>query len=156
MVNGGLHPRQAAGFACPPGEASVDSGTPLLPHAGMADPTTSGLRRALAAVLIVALMLAGIGRSIASTLLPEGALPAIAGVVMPICHSGTGRDPADSGRHDCCDDCALLAPVVLPVAPSLSGPAPAAHHAVHARAMAWMPVLLRPRSPRQSQGPPVA
>lgn len=122
----------------------------------MADPTTSGLRHALAAVLIVALMLAGIGRSVASTLLPEGAFPAMAGTAMPICHSGAGQDPAAPARHDCCDDCALLAPVVLPAAPSLSGPAPAAHHAVHARAMAWMPVLLRPRSPRQSQGPPAA
>jgi hypothetical protein len=123
----------------------------------MADPKTSGLRRALVAVLILALTLSGIGRSVASTVDQVGGPYAIAGV--PICHSGAGGppvDPAIPSRHDCCDACALLAPAVLPTPPFVCAPASVAHYAAHARAVDWAPTVLRPRSPRQSQGPPAA
>lgn len=120
---------------------------------------TPGLRHWLAAVLTIALTLAGLGRALAST---EGAFDAslaIAGVHAPICHSGPGAAPADPARpapHDCCDGCALAAPAVLPTPPALSVPAPAARYADHAHALAWAPTIARPRDPRLSRGPPAA
>ena len=125
----------------------------------MADWTTSGLRRAVMAILIVALTLTGFGRAVATSLDPAGASAAIPGVQVPICHAGGGGVPSDPERptrHDCCDACALLAPAVLPAAPALDGPAPMARLAAPAAAAAWVSVLARPRSPRQSRGPPAA
>lgn len=124
----------------------------------MADWTTSGLRRAVGAILIVALTLTGLGRAVATTFDPAEARDAIPGVHVPICHSGGGvpSDPERPPQHDCCDACALLAPAVLPAAPALAGPAPVARLAAPAAAAAWVPVLARPWSPRQSRGPPAA
>ena len=121
--------------------------------------TTSGLRRSLVAVLIIALTLSGLGRALASTVQPASVHDVIPGVHLPICHSGSGEAPADPSRpvpHDCCDDCALLALAVLPAPPALAALAPAEHFAEHARAIAWAPVLARPRDPRLSRGPPAA
>ena len=122
---------------------------------------TSRLRRALAAILISALTLSGVGRAVATVPHPVDAHYAIAGVRVPICHSdaGTSTSPADPThptQHDCCDDCALLAPAVLPAAPSLTGPATVEHYAEHVHAVAWVPAIARLRTPRESQGPPAA
>ncbi len=124
----------------------------------MADWTTSGLRRAVAAILIVALTLAGVGRAVATTVDRGDARDAIPGVHVPICHSGGGvpSDPEGPPQHDCCDACVLLAPAVLPAAPALAGPAPVARPAPPPASAAWVPVLVRPRSPRQSRAPPAA
>ena len=122
----------------------------------MAPTTTSGLRRSLVAILIIALTLAGLGRAFASFADLRDAIP---GVHVPICHSGPGRvpaGPAQPASHACCDDCALLAPAMLRAAPTLSKPAPVAHFAEHAHALAWAPALSRPRDPRLSRGPPAA
>ncbi len=120
---------------------------------------TSGLRRSLVAALIIALTLSGLGRAVASSAQPVGVHDAIPGVHVPICHSGPGEAPADPSQplsHDCCDDCALLAPAVLPAPPAMAAPAPVEHFAEHARAIDWAPVLARPRDPRLSRGPPAA
>ena len=114
----------------------------------MAASTSLGLRRSFLAVLIVALTLAGLGRALATTaqLAPHSAT--IAGVHVSICHAGDGpADPAQPVSHGCCDDCALLAPAVLPAPPVLPGPAPVARFAEHAQALHWAPLLARLRTP---------
>ena len=127
----------------------------------MTAPTTSGPRRTLAAVLIIALTLAGLGRAVATTSDPADVLDIVAGLPVPICHAGAGTpsapgSPAHPAQHDCCDACALLAAIVLPAGPVLSRPAPAGHVAAHIRAVAAVAAIARPRSPRQSRGPPAA
>lgn len=118
---------------------------------------TFGLRRILVAALLVALTLAGLGRAFATAIPlmdPQDPLP---GVHVPICRSGSGEAPADPARpvpHDCCDDCALLAPVVLPSPAVVTGPAPVARHADHGRPAARAPRFARLRHPRLSRGPP--
>ncbi len=125
----------------------------------MADPTRPGPRRALAALLIIALALSGVGRPVAATLGMPGTRLAIAGLWVPICHAGGPDVPAGPGRpagHGCCDACALLAPVVLPVPPVVSAPAPVASPAARAWVAASAPAGPRWRGPRQSRGPPAA
>ena len=120
---------------------------------------TLGLRRSLVAVLFIALTLTGLGRALASAVPSEGLHDVIPGVHVPICHSGAGENSTDPGQpvsHDCCDDCALLGIAVLPAPPVLSRPASVEHFAEHAQAVAWAPVLARPRDPRMSRGPPAA
>ncbi len=120
---------------------------------------TSGLRRILVAVLLIALTLTGLGRGLASSPANGPSQDVIPGVHVPICHSGAGESPADPSRpasHDCCDDCALLSVAVLPTPSRLAAPAPVAFFAEHARAVAWRPVLARLRDPRLSRGPPAA
>lgn len=125
----------------------------------MTAPTTFGLRRTLAAVLIIALTLAGLGRAVATPSYTADTLDVVAGLHVPICHTGTDApsspaSPPHPAQHDCCDACALLAAMVLPAGPVLSGPAPAGRFTGHARAAAWVVAIGRPRSPRQSRGPP--
>lgn len=101
-------------------------------------------------------MLAGIGRGVAaaSDTVPGFDIP---GVAFHICHAGAGdASPVDRAHHDCCDACALCAPLTLASAPSLTGPASVVRFVAHVRAVAWVPTLARPRTPRQSQGPPAA
>ena len=118
---------------------------------------TSGLRRSLVAVLIIALTLAGLGRAVASMPRPAGLQDVIPGVHAPICHSGEApAGPARPAAPDCCDDCAMPAAAALPAPPVLSRPAPVAYFAEHAHALAWAPALARPRDPRLSRGPPAA
>ncbi len=120
---------------------------------------TLGLRRSLVAVLFIALTLTGLGRALASAVQSEGFHDVIPGVHVPICHSGAGESPVDPAQptsHDCCDDCALLGIAVLPAPPVLSRPATVEQFAEHAQALAWAPVLARPRDPRLSRGPPAA
>ena len=119
---------------------------------------TLALRPWLAAVLVLVLSLSGVGRGWAAT--PGGVevAPVIAGVVAHICHDaadGSGG-PDTPGQHDCCDACALCAPVVLPGAQDLTAPACVAHYVAHADALGWAPVFSRPRTPRLAQGPPLA
>ena len=116
---------------------------------------TSGLRRGLVAILIITLTLAGLGRAMASVSQVGGLHDVIPGVHVPICHSGeVPTDPSQPPSHDCCDECALLAAFVMPAPQVLSLPAPVEHFAEHARAVAWAPVIARPRDPRLSRGPP--
>ena len=118
---------------------------------------TSRLRRSVVAVLIIALTLAGLGRAMASAPHLGVIHDVIPGVHVPICHSGEGPvDPSQPTSHDCCDECALSAPVVMPAPPIVAEPAPIEHYAEHAQAIAWAPVIARLRDPRLSRGPPVA
>ena len=106
---------------------------------------------------MVVLALAGVGRglAVASDAVPGFGIP---GVAAHICHTGEreGSPPADGAHHDCCDACALSAPATLADAPSLTGPASVVHFVEHAQAVAWVATVTRVRTPRQSQGPPVA
>ena len=126
----------------------------------MDGPGTSGLRQFLVVILTFVLTLTGVGRGFAGT--PSTDMrDTVAGLHVEICHSGAADahgpvDPAIPVQHDCCDACALLAPAVLPEPPVVSEPASVHVHAVHARAVAWMPSPARAWSPRQSQGPPAA
>ena len=118
---------------------------------------TSGLRQSLVAVLLIALSLAGLGRAMASVTPVTDLHDVIPGVHVPICHSGEApSDPSQPASHDCCDECALLALATLPTPVMLSVPAPVSYFAEHARAVAWAPVIARPRDPRLSRGPPTA
>ena len=121
-------------------------------------PLSPALRQIVAAVLILALTLAGVGRALATA----SETSAIGGgSTIPICHSGPGEasrtgDPAEPSHHDCCDQCALCA-LALPAAPvTLAQPVSVEHVAVHARALRWAPTVARVRTPRQAQGPPAA
>jgi NAD-dependent dihydropyrimidine dehydrogenase PreA subunit len=115
------------------------------------------LRPWLAAVLILVLTLAGGGQGRALTSDASDTVVAVPGLTMPICHSDGGRDgPAVPDHHDCCDACALCAPVVLPGPATLQAPTRVIHVITHAAALGWAPVLARPRTPRLAQGPPTA
>ena len=106
---------------------------------------------------MLVLTLAGVGRGLAaaSDMVPGFGIP---GVALHICHAGEGDGsvPGDPAQHDCCDACALSAPVTLAEAPSLTGPASVVCFVAHVQAMAWVPTDVRVRGPRQSQGPPTA
>ncbi|MDX7951552.1 hypothetical protein P7D22_10270 [Lichenihabitans sp. Uapishka_5] len=122
--------------------------------AGVRDFRSSAVRQALAAILLVALTLSGLGRAMAMVDAPAVA-ETLAGVTVPICHHDAGdpADPQPPGHHDCCDACALCAPVLAPLAPVVA-PARVEHRAAHAEALGWAPVIARVPTPRQSQGPP--
>ncbi len=117
---------------------------------------TTRLGRSVAAVLLLVLALADVGRGWAAV--PDAAGPlSIAGAAVHICHTGpSGSVPADPDRHDCCDACALLAPATLPVAPTSSEPARIARVADHAVPVPRGTTPARNRTPRQSRGPPAA
>ena len=69
----------------------------------------SVLRRTIAAVMMLALSLAGIGRGFAAA--ESGpAFIVIDGFVISLCHTDDGSGgPQDTGHHDCCDQCTLRA-----------------------------------------------
>ncbi len=120
----------------------------------MTRPAVIGWRRALAALLVMVTALAGAGRAAASTVDPVDLIP---GFHAPICHSGArgaADDPAAPTRHDCCDDCALVALAVLPAPPAVADPLAPAAAAEHGAFAAGPTTPARQRSPRQSQGPP--
>ncbi|GLS17958.1 hypothetical protein GCM10007874_09740 [Labrys miyagiensis] len=113
------------------------------------------LRRAVAALVMLTLCLAGMARGLANT--TDGAVPAIVigGVAISICHTddGSGRQPGKP-VHDCCDLCTLHAPVILPPVQALARRLPAIHILAPAPAMAPAPALPRQHTPRLAQGPP--
>lgn len=120
---------------------------------GLASPS---MRRCVAALLAVVLMLTGIGRSLAAVPTAPASSVVIAGHVIQLCAmpADEGTDP--SGSHRDCDQCPLCAPVILPGSP----PAPLVlriERIIEADAVRFeTPDTADPRSPRQSQGPPAA
>lgn len=119
---------------------------------------TPVLRRAVAALLMLTLTLAGVGRSVASlTGEPVGTV-IIAGFVVHQCHTDAGADPADgpASKRDCCEDCALCGPVILPAPASARHPPARIVTVDPVQVAPWTPHVSRSRTPRQSQGPPVA
>ncbi|WP_131114369.1 hypothetical protein [Lichenihabitans psoromatis] len=117
------------------------------------------MRHAIAALLMIVLTLAGVGRALAapSDLMPSfGSIP---GVAMPICHAdggGSSSNPSDPTHHDCCDQCALSAPILTSSAPCPTIVTPASHAVLRSAVVSWAARLARARSPRQPQGPPSA
>ncbi len=114
--------------------------------------------RLLAAALVLALTLAGVGRGIA---FPDAEITgAIPGPRVPICHTTRPVDaghPADpTHRPDCCEACALLAAAILPDAPAIEMTSAAPRAAEAEGLAAQVTVLRRLRTPRQPQGPPAA
>ncbi len=114
-------------------------------------------RNIVAAAVAVLLALGAVGHGLAAA--PDGATTTIAGIVGPICHAG--GDQARDGRGlpsrpDCCDDCALSAPVLLPQAPSLYVPVRTEAAAELDTPATPLPRSPRTRTPRQAQGPPIA
>src|SRR5579871_834859 len=88
------------------------------------------LRLGNIAGLILVLMLAGVGRGVVAA--PDLLSGAVAGVVAPICHAGLAdggapEGPGNPSGRDCCDDCALSAPLVIPTAPVAAAPMPVVH-----------------------------
>ena len=119
----------------------------------MVHPTTSGWRRALAALLIAVLTLAGTGRATATVAASVEPLP---GLHAPICHSGQDKlpDGPTAPPHDCCDACALLSFAVLPSCPPAVFGAVAWHIADRSMAGAPAVILSRQRGSRRARGPP--
>jgi hypothetical protein len=127
----------------------------------MASMRASALWHAVAAILIIVLTLAGFGHGVMAA--PEVRIASIriAGVVVPICHAGApdAPDPADPRNpihHDCCDPCVLGAPAVLPAALRLPQPTSIETTARRAAVASSTTHPARSRTPRQSQGPPLA
>lgn len=119
------------------------------------------VRQAIAAFLVLVLALGRIGRGLANADDAHASSIVIGGIVVPICGGASAdtQDPADPGtpaQHDCCDQCLLCAAVILPAAPGASTPAPIARVARLDAPAPLLPSLARPRTPRQSQGPPIA
>lgn len=126
----------------------------------MAAATQTRLRRSLAAALIIALTLAGLGRALAATATwAAGPGSDAAGLGVPICHSGADAAPDGPTQpvpHDCCDDGALLASAVLPAPPSVGGRVPVPRPVAYAGAAPWAPTVALPRAHRLPRGPPAA
>lgn len=117
-------------------------------------------QRFVAALLMLTLALAGAGRgALAASMAAAEPTLVVNGIVIPICHPGQDRTdgtPDQATHHDCCDACALCAPVLLPTPPV---PAPRARTVV--RLDLPLPatpthVVARLATPRLSQGPPAA
>ena len=113
-------------------------------------------RQVAAAVLVLVVTLTGVGRGIAGP--PEVSLR-IGSLAVPICHSGQ-HGAADSSRpgapssHDCCDACALCAPVTLPLSPDYSTPVAVFIVERRKTRASAKPHVSRVWTPRQAQGPP--
>lgn len=117
----------------------------------------SVLRRTIAALVMLALSLAGVGRGLAATTDTGPAFVVIDGFVLSLCHTDDGSgDPQDTTHHDCCDQCTLHAPVILPTAAELAAIERIAHIVDLGSTVLWSPDIARPRTPRVSQGPPFA
>jgi hypothetical protein len=114
----------------------------------------SSLRRVLAFALMALMLLAGVERGVIGVMADTSSL---AGSVGPICHASSGgagpADPSSTESHPCCDECALTAAAVLPLAPQLSEPSRFALPIAHVEE-ASAAVGPSSRTPRQSQGPP--
>ena len=81
--------------------------------------------------------------------------PVLAGIAVPICHSGDPADgPATPQSHHCCDACALFAPAVLPAAPQVTTLGFQAHRLAYRFGALWSAILVRQRTPRVPQAPP--
>lgn len=134
----------------------LDSRARLISTAAVPDLRPAALRRFVAAVLILAFTLAGVGRGFSAGSDGSARAFGITGAAVHICHAGDGSVPADPTRHGCCDACALCLAAVVPTAPSETGSASAERVVGQARIFAWAPVVARSRTPRLSQGPPAA
>ena len=113
-------------------------------------------RQVLAAILVLVFALGGLERGYAAAFDHgrAGTGP------FPICHAGSGhasapRDRGGAGHHDCCDVCALCAPVLLASPPDVAEPLLlAVADAEPTRKPDRSAAIARPRAPRQSRGPP--
>jgi hypothetical protein len=115
----------------------------------------SAARWGATAVVIVALMLAGIGRIV----MADASVISLAGDAWPICHGGAGAAPRHghpASEHDCCGDCALSAPVTVPAAPELSEPLRVALTLRLDPSPTAIPQRQRTWTPSQARAPPVA
>lgn len=118
--------------------------------------TADAMRRFVMFALVLVVALASVGRGLVAA--PDDAFASALG---PICHSPLAGEPASNdpgapASHNCCDDCALFAPVALPAAPALPIPRPAY---LFGPRVAVLSPAVEPRkehTPRQSQGPPSA
>lgn len=115
------------------------------------------VREVLIALMLVLVVLTGISRGVVSA--ADAAAFAGGEFAGPICHTQSSGKVDPTGReapasHDCCDECALLAPAALPTPTDISAPARIA--SVEARSAAsWsFSDSLKTRSPRQAQAPP--
>ncbi|MDQ0392701.1 hypothetical protein [Labrys monachus] len=117
----------------------------------------SVLRRTIAALVMLALSLAGLGRALAAATDSGPATIIVGGFVISLCHTDDGSgSPQDTARHDCCDQCTLHAPVTLPGAAGLAAPLRIVHVVESEPAVMPVAAIARPRTPRVSQGPPFA
>jgi len=114
-------------------------------------------RELLIALMLVVVVLTGFSRGVVSA--ADAAAWTGGHFAGPICHAQSSNKSDPTGRevpasHDCCDECALLAPAALPGAAEISEPARIA--SVEARTTAsWsFSDSLKTRSPRQAQAPP--
>ena len=116
----------------------------------------SSLKHATGALILLAMMLTGVFGELARA--SHQSVVMIGGVAVPLCGDPAGGDglPMAPGSPGCCDLCVLGAPGILPGAPALFVPATVQRKVALNALTVWVPVLSRPRTPRQSQGPPLA
>jgi hypothetical protein len=132
----------------------IDSRVRLASSIQMSDTRKFTVRYVAAALLSIALTLTSVGRGLMAA--PDVSSVTTAGMVAPICHArlGDAESPGPPSRHDCCDECALSAPIVMPAAPAVSAPTRMVLALQLGALASPIPHLARARSPRQSQGPP--
>ncbi len=117
-------------------------------------------RQLIAAALMVVLALIGAGRGLSTAFAsPAGGIE-LGGIVVAICHAGADTtdksDGPDSDRHDCCDVCVLHAALDIPAPPVVTAVTVVAYVAERSFPPTWVPAVTSVRTPRLSQGPPLA
>lgn len=108
-------------------------------------------RRGFALALVLLVAVAGYARGLVLT--AAAAEPA----GFTICHGDAGGTPSgDAVNHDCCDQCVLAAAAMPPDPPELSLPAEIVVDVNPSGIAIVAPMTPSVRTPRQSQGPPLA
>ena len=115
-------------------------------------------RRLIVACLIFALALSGAGRAVmAAQVQPDTPSVVIAGYIVQVCATDGDAEKGTGGDHrQDCDQCPLCAPTLLPQPPVIARPAAILRLAEQDHPSFEAPHIAGPRSPRQSQGPPIA
>lgn len=115
-------------------------------------------RRFVVACLMFALVLSGAGRVVmAAQVQSDMTTVVIAGYTVQVCATDNGSDKGTGGSHQqSCDHCPLCAPTLLPVPTIVIRPAAIVRLARLDPLPIKTPHIVGLRSPRQSQGPPVA
>lgn len=114
------------------------------------------LREAIVVLLAALITLAGVERGLISVASAADAGSSSIGVICHALTKANGDDPAGQPRHDCCDDCALAAPALLPAPPEFALPARMVAPMVPTAPAIEAVVPQFTWTPRLSQGPPLA
>jgi hypothetical protein len=113
------------------------------------------VREAIVVLLAALISLAGVERGLISVASAAAGTGSSIGLICHALTKANGDDPAGETRHDCCDECAVAAPAVLPSPPAFALPARITAPVAHAAPVVAVATRFI-RTPRLSQGPPSA